>query len=121
MMLKDLKDALTQPKFRLSQAKLRQTQTCLTQANFCPNLAKKNRLTHFRRVGVTARQKSAASAAKNPGYVSKAQCNCNTTCTYCVRTAYVLILRSILEQSYDFCISLKFVNYLLTYTLYDSS
>ena len=60
-MLKVLKDALTRPKLRLTQADLclTQAQTCLTQAKFCPNSAKKSPNSNFRRVVVSARQKSA--------------------------------------------------------------
>ena len=53
-MLKDVKDALTYPKLGLTKA-----QTCLTQAKFCPNSAKKSPNSNFRRVVVSARNKSA--------------------------------------------------------------
>ena len=67
-MLKVLKDALTRPKLRLTQADLclTQAQTCLTQAKFCPNSAKKSPNSNFRRVVVSARQKS---AEKKPEYI----------------------------------------------------
>ena len=61
MMVKDLKDALTKPKLCLTQA-----QTCLTQAKFCSNSAKKSPNSNFRRVVVSARQKS---AEKNPAHI----------------------------------------------------
>ena len=60
-----LKDALTKPKLSLPQAEicLTQAQTCLTQAKFCSNSAKKSPNSNFRRVVVSARNKS---AEKNP-------------------------------------------------------
>ena len=72
MMIKDLKDALTRPKLRLTQADLclTQAQTRLTQAKFCPNSAKKSPNSNFRRVVVSARQKS---AEKNPLHIPRVQ------------------------------------------------
>ena len=68
MMLKDLKDAPIHQKLGLTQGELCLTQakTCLTQAKFCPNSAKKSPNSNFRRVVVSARQKS---AEKNPEFI----------------------------------------------------
>ena len=67
MMLKELRDAVTEPKLGLTQERicLSQAKTCLTQAKFCPNSAKKSPNSNFRRVVVSARNKSAEKKTLN--------------------------------------------------------